>query len=145
MSRIDPIDPVNLMTRLGFAPDPWQVEVLENPHARLLLNCCRQAGKSTVVAFLALYQALLRPMTRVLIVSRSHRQSKELFRTVRLFHQLLGERGLERKTVEEIEFKNMSPVDRRRGGAGAGRLVPGGAADAGGLQGPAHRPVHALR
>src|SRR5713226_5952371 len=37
---------VKLMTNLGLKPDPWQVEVLEGNHTRLLLNCCRQAGKS---------------------------------------------------------------------------------------------------
>ena len=43
---------VNLMRKLGLEPDPWQVEVLDGGHPRLLLNCCRQAGKSTVVALL---------------------------------------------------------------------------------------------
>ena len=33
---------VALMRRLGLEPDPWQVEVFEGGHARLLLNCCRQ-------------------------------------------------------------------------------------------------------
>ena len=45
---------VRLMRNLGLEPDPWQVEVLEGGHPRLLLNCCRQAGKSTVVALLGL-------------------------------------------------------------------------------------------
>ena len=44
---------VHIMRSLGLEPDPWQVEVLEAGHPRLLLNCCRQAGKSTVVAALA--------------------------------------------------------------------------------------------
>jgi hypothetical protein len=33
------------MRNLGLAPDPWQMEVLEAGHPRLLLNCCRQAGE----------------------------------------------------------------------------------------------------
>jgi hypothetical protein len=37
---------VKLMRDLGFDPDPWQ-QMLEGGQARLLLNCCRQAGKSS--------------------------------------------------------------------------------------------------
>ena len=47
------------MRNLGLAPDPWQTEVLEGAHPRLLLNCCRQAGKSTTVALLGLAQGEL--------------------------------------------------------------------------------------
>jgi hypothetical protein len=49
---------VELMTKLGMAPDPWQVEVLESHSRRILLNCSRQAGKSTVVAMFSLVEAL---------------------------------------------------------------------------------------
>ena len=49
-----------VMRKLGLEPDPWQIEVLEAGHPRLLLNCCRQAGKSTVVALLGLVEAALR-------------------------------------------------------------------------------------
>src|SRR5437763_7678686 len=52
---------VRLMRNLGLEPDPWQVEVLEAGHPRLLLNCCRQAGKSTVVALLGLAEAVFVP------------------------------------------------------------------------------------
>ena len=101
---------VNIMRSLGLEPDPWQVDVLESAHPRLLLNCCRQAGKSTVVAFLGLLTALFNPMTRVLIVSRSHRQSKEMLRQMQFYHQLLGERLLERSTSEVLEFSNLSRI-----------------------------------
>jgi hypothetical protein len=46
------------MCSLGLKPDPWQLEVLEADHPRLLLNCCRQAGKSTFVALLGLAEAV---------------------------------------------------------------------------------------
>ena len=75
---------VDLMRKLDLEPDPWQVEVLESTDARLLLNCCRQAGKSTVVAILGLIHAMWYPMTRVVIVSRSQRQSSELLSTMKL-------------------------------------------------------------
>src|SRR5438876_9385477 len=87
---------VRLMRKLGLEPDPWQVEVLEAGHPRLLLNCCRQAGKSTVVAMLGLVEALFVPGTKALLVSRSHRQSQALFRIVIDFHHRLGSPLLDR-------------------------------------------------
>src|SRR5207249_11123207 len=81
---------VQVMRSLGLEPDPWQVQVLEGGHQRLLLNCCRQAGKSTVVAALGLVEAVFVPFTKVLLVSRSHRQSTELFRIVTDLYRRLG-------------------------------------------------------
>src|SRR5207253_6389359 len=101
---------VQIMRNLGLEPDPWQVEVLEAGHPRLLLNCCRQAGKSTVVALLGLVEALLVPATKVLLVSRSLRQSAELFRIVTDFHRRLGSPVLERQTAEELRLSNLSRV-----------------------------------
>jgi hypothetical protein len=102
--------PADVMARLGVPPDPWQIEVLGSTHPRLLLNCCRQAGKSTVVAFLGLFIALSKPMARVLLLSRSQRQAAELFRSVLFFHRLLGERGLKRRTIQELELHNLSRI-----------------------------------
>jgi hypothetical protein len=82
---------VQLMRNLGLEPDPWQAEVLEAGLPRLLLNCCRQAGKSTAVALLALAEAVFVPFTKVLLVSRSLRQSLELFRIVTDFYRRLGD------------------------------------------------------
>ena len=90
MSHLPRPPAVHLMRKLGLEPDPWQIEVLEGSHPRLLLNCCRQAGKSTVVALLALAEAIFVPGTKVLLLSRSHRQSPELFRIVTDFYRRLG-------------------------------------------------------
>src|SRR3954451_6088150 len=81
---------VRLMRNLGLEPDPWQGEVLEAGHPRLLLNCCRPAGKSTAVALLRPGDGVFVPYTKVLLVSRSHRQSRELFRIVADFYRRLG-------------------------------------------------------
>jgi hypothetical protein len=98
------------MRNLGLEPDPWQVEVLEAGHPRLLLNCCRQAGKSTTVALLGLVEAVFVPFTKVLLVSRSHRQSTELFRSVTDFYRRLGSPMLERLTTEELQLSNHSRI-----------------------------------
>jgi hypothetical protein len=57
------------MQLLGFEPDPWQIAVLEGNVRRGLLNCCRQAGKSTVIAVLALVEAMYNPDTLVILLS----------------------------------------------------------------------------
>ena len=102
--------PSKIMRLLGYAPDPWQIEVLELGSKRLLLNCCRQAGKSTVAAVLALYEAAAHEGSLVLILSRSHRQSAELFHTVARFYQLLGSRFKKRQTLQELELEYGSRI-----------------------------------
>lgn len=67
---------------LDFSPDEWQERALRWSGKRLLLNCCRQSGKSTTAAILGLHQALFYPGSLVLLVSPSLRQSSELFRKV---------------------------------------------------------------
>ena len=101
---------VRLMRNLGMEPDPWQVEVLEGQHPRLLLNCCRQSGKSTTVSVLALHTALFRPGALILLLSPSRRQSFELFRTVTHFYRRLGAPMRERQTVEEVQLTNYSRI-----------------------------------
>jgi hypothetical protein len=77
-----PPDAVAFAASLGFAADPWQAAVLRSTAKRRLLLCCRQAGKSTTTAVMALHQALYTPASLILLVSPSLRQSSELFRKV---------------------------------------------------------------
>jgi hypothetical protein len=106
----DRVPAVHLMRKLGKEPDPWQLEVLEGGYSRLLLNCCRQAGKSTVVAMLALSEALWVRGTKVLLVSRSARQSRELFNIVSDFYRRLNKPMAERQTLEELWLSNQSRI-----------------------------------
>src|SRR5260370_29120844 len=101
---------VRIMRNLGMQPAPWQLQLLEGNYARLLLNCCRQAGKSTVVALLALVEAVFVPFTKVLLVSRSQRQSNELFRIITGFYERLGEPLPKRQTAEELVLCNHSRI-----------------------------------
>ena len=73
-----------------MAADPWQIDVLDGKHRRLLLNCCRQSGKSTAVAMLALLEACFLSDSLILLLSPSLRQSSELLRKVDRFHVMLG-------------------------------------------------------
>jgi hypothetical protein len=114
---------VRLMRNLGLEPDPWQVQVLETHHNRFLLNCCRQAGKSTVVALLALAEAVFVPFTKVLLLSRSHRQSMLLFRVVTGFYDQLGGPMKTRQCAEELELDNNSSIVCRSPPSGASSIA----------------------
>jgi hypothetical protein len=61
--------------RLGFAPDAQQEELLRTGSKRVLLNCTRQWGKSTVAAVRAVHRAWYSPGSMVLVVSPGLRQS----------------------------------------------------------------------
>lgn len=76
--------------KLGFEPDEWQADFLDSHERRILLNCCRQSGKSTCAAIKALHMALYQPKSLTLIVSPSENQSGELFaQKIKPFMQML--------------------------------------------------------
>jgi len=101
---------LRVMNNVGLTPDPWQIVVISGDYKRLLLNCSRQAGKTSVVAVLGLVEAMLRPMTRILLLSRSLRQSREMFRLMVHYHQRMNKISLKRQTAEELEFTNDSRI-----------------------------------
>lgn len=77
------LDPPKMMATCGLTPDPWQETFLRDRPARALLLASRQAGKSTVTAASALYEALYRPPSTVLLLPPAQRQSAELLAKVR--------------------------------------------------------------
>lgn len=84
------LDPVALAGQVGMIPDPWQADVLRSTAPRLLLNNCRQSGKSTTAAMLAVHVATYEPGSLVLLLSPSQRQSAELYRKALTFYRALG-------------------------------------------------------
>ncbi|MBF0588709.1 MAG: hypothetical protein HQL53_06240 [Magnetococcales bacterium] len=87
------LDPVKFaLSQLGFEPDPWQQQAMRTTSRRILLNCCRQSGKSTTTAIIALHRAIFRPGSVILLVSPSLRQSGELFKKVTGFMKALDQR-----------------------------------------------------
>ena len=75
---------------LGIVPDPWQAKLLGSSSARVLLNCSRQSGKSTMASVLALHKALVVPGSLILILAPAERQAKELFSKVVVSYRTLG-------------------------------------------------------
>src|SRR5215204_5251751 len=91
---------------LGLDPDPWQEDLLGSSSDRVLLNCSRQSGKSTISVIIALHRALYHPGSLVLALAPALRQSQELFGKVAGSYRDLGRpvapRG-ERKLSLELE------------------------------------------
>jgi len=75
---------------LGIVPDPWQRDLLHSEAPRVLLNCARQSGKSTMASIVALHKALTVPRSLVLILAPAERQAKELFSKVAESYHALG-------------------------------------------------------
>ena len=69
--------------RLRFPLEPAQKQLLQTTGPRVILNCTRQWGKSSMAACVALHRAYHRPKALVLIVSPTQRQSSELIAKIR--------------------------------------------------------------
>ena len=86
-----PDDPLAFARAVGLSDlDDWQTRLLQSSAPRVILNCCRQSGKSTMAGVLALHQALYHPGSLVLILAPAERQAKELFSKVAEGYRALG-------------------------------------------------------
>ncbi len=95
--------------RLGFDPDPWQVQLLRSRERQIILCMGRQVGKSTTVAALALHTCLYSPGGLVLVIAPSQRQSRELFIKIHGFlTQLEPQEVLEEETKLSLMLGNGS-------------------------------------
>jgi hypothetical protein len=106
-------DPSLLFTLRDWKIDAWQRNLLRGQEPRVLLNCCRQAGKSTVVAALALHTAMFQPGSTILLLSPTQRQSNELFRKVLDFYKAF-DRPVPRvgnDNMERLELENGSRIE----------------------------------
>jgi len=63
---------------LDFHPDPWQANLLRSRSKKIILNCSRQSGKSTVCAALGLHESIYRRPSFGLVIAPTQDQSSEL-------------------------------------------------------------------
>lgn len=85
------INPIKFAQKLGFSElDRWQRDLLLSNDKRIILNTCRQSGKTSMSAIIALHTALFRPKSLILIVSPSLRQSGEMFKKITAFYDSIG-------------------------------------------------------
>ncbi len=83
------LDRVAFARAVGVEPDPWQEDLLKSTSDRVLLNCSRQSGKSTISAIIALHRALYYPDSLILCLAPALRQSQELFGKITGFYSTL--------------------------------------------------------
>lgn len=108
LDLVHALDPVAFSEdRLNFWPDTWQAQLLRSTAPWIMLDCCRQSGKSTATAMVALHTAIYNPGL-ILLVSPSLRQSKELFAKVMGFLK-----GLD--PAEALEEDNKSSCELASG------------------------------
>lgn len=97
--------------RLGLEPDSWQEDLLRSTSNRVLLNCCRQSGKSTMTGIIALHRALYHPGSLILCLAPALRQSQELFGKVLTFYRALNRPIPARKERKlSLELENGSRI-----------------------------------
>jgi hypothetical protein len=105
------LDPILLARDCGLEPDPVQARLLTSPARRLLVNCCRQWGKSTTTALIALHEAIYAAPAMIVLVSPSQQQSSELLRKIAGFWQLLpGAPDAEQESLTRMRLSNGSRI-----------------------------------
>jgi len=105
------LDPARLAARAGLTTDPWQQDVLHSTADRILLNCSRQSGKSTITSVLAVHTAVYQPHSLVLLLSSAQRQSGELFKKCLAVYRALGRPvPAESESALQIELENGSRI-----------------------------------
>jgi Terminase large subunit, T4likevirus-type, N-terminal len=103
------LDPVLLAKELGLDPDPAQARLLTTTSRKVLVNACRQFGKSTTTAIVALHEAIYQAPAMVVVVSPSLQQSGELYKKIRGFWQKLpGAPEATKETETQIQLRNNS-------------------------------------
>ncbi len=111
------LDRVAFARAAGLEPDPWQERVLGSTSKRILLNCSRQSGKTTIVAALVLHRALYMPRSFCLVFSPSLDQSVEFFKRVANLCRELGLENVDPEAMRKtgMDLKNGSRIEARPG------------------------------
>ena len=106
------LDPAQFaIDRLEFYPDEWQARILRATRRRVLMNCTRQAGKTTVTAILALHTAIYKPRALILLFSKAQRQSSELLSKIQQHITTMDAPPLMAKeAATELRLKNGSRI-----------------------------------
>lgn len=96
------LSPVALAPIIGLDPDPWQFSFLEGEEPQVLLNCHRQAGKSTSASLVACHRAVYRAGSLILLLSPTIRQAGELLIKIKqVYFALRGRNDIEASAESE--------------------------------------------
>ena len=96
---------------LGLTPDPVQTRLLQTTSSRVLVNCCRQWGKSSLCAIISLHEAIFNPPAMIVIVSPSMQQSVELYKKISDYHQKIpGAPAANLQSLTRMQLRNGSRI-----------------------------------
>lgn len=145
-------DPVLFAESVGKPPDDWQERVLTHRGKDLILNCARQAGKSTFAGIRALHVALTKEASLTLVISPSQRQSAELLLKVKdCIRAMAAPPILEADNQLSLTFENDSRIislpaneETIRGFSAVDLLIEDEAADVPDILHTAIRPMLAI-
>jgi phage FluMu gp28-like protein len=105
------LDPCILAQDCGIQPDAVQSQLLTTTARKTLVLCCRQWGKSTTTALVALHEALYAAPAMVVVISPSQPQSTELFKKIHGFwQQLSGAPAANQESLTRMELANGSRI-----------------------------------
>jgi len=104
------IDPAHYLLSLGWGAFDWQTEVLRPGVSRLILNCVRQAGKSTVIAAKVAHRAKYFPGSLIMLFAPTENQSVELMEKISQFLKSDPEIILVRDSSVTKKFLNGSRI-----------------------------------
>jgi hypothetical protein len=96
---------------VGIDPDAAQEELLTTASRRVLVNACRQFGKSTTTAVRAAREIIYHCNSLVVVVSPSQPQSTELFKKIHdIWEKAPGAPASKQETLTRMELANGSRV-----------------------------------
>ena len=123
-------DPIAFSRACGLDPDPTQARILTSARKRILLNCTRQWGKSSICAMKSLHTAIFAAPATIVLVSPSQNQSQSLLDKVRFYwSNFSGAPKALAESQSRIEFENGSKLyslpgtERTVRGISAARLI----------------------
>jgi len=98
------------MQSLGWHAYDWQYEVLRPGTPRLILNCARQSGKSTVIGARCVHRAKYFPNSLIMLFAPSEGQAVELMNKISEFIKSDSEIILTRDSTNTKQFINGSRI-----------------------------------
>jgi hypothetical protein len=105
------LDPVLLARECEIYPDDVQTRLLSTVSRKVLVCCCRQWGKSTTTALVALHEALYASPAMIILISPSQPQSTELFKKIHGFWERLpGAPEANQESLTRMELGNGSRI-----------------------------------
>jgi hypothetical protein len=95
----------------GINPDPVQQQLLTTQSNRVLVNCCRQWGKSSLTSIISLHAAIYSAPAMIVIVSPSMQQSTEVYKKCHDYWQKIpGAPRANQESLTRLQLENGSRI-----------------------------------